>query len=317
MRGGVLEPFRRYIYKHNKKLYESLIHCILLIKDRDNREHLEHYGSKNSDKTIYLIRKPDNVGEGILSIFIYVMGRIDYAERNSMIPFVDLDAEGKASRFGRYFKIKTVLTREEVYQSKNVLLSGYGAKPVYPGWCNWINLDFNEQKKELIDKYIEVNEDILGLLDKERNRIHPERCLGLYMRGTDYTALKPSGHPIQPDLSDLSPYIDEYVKNLDNIYLVTEDAEIYRQVKRLYGEKVVTVADDRQWDEYDGTSCISSTVARAGGIEENNTRYILKILLLSECDSFVGGRTNGSSVACGFNGGKYRNKFVYDVGCYD
>ena len=54
----------------------------------------------------------------------------------------------------------------------------------------------------------------------------------------------------------------------------------------------------------------------AVNIEENNIRYLVKILLLSECKALVGGRTNGSVVAAAFNGGKYSQKFIYDVGLY-
>lgn len=253
-----------------------------------------------------------------MSVFTYVMGRIDYAHRNGYIPYVDIDNGQGTSMFGRYFKQKTSITREEVYQSKNVLLSGWDSKPVFPGWCNWINTDFNGQKKELFDQHITFTDEVLDAVQREGERIKPEQCLGLYLRGTDYTSLKPLGHPIQPALEDVRDKIDEILekRRLTKIYLVTEDRQVYEQVARAYPGLVVTVREDRFWDEYDRDKLIHETIQKHGSIEENNVLYLTKIILLSQCDAFVGGRTNGSVVANALNGGKYEEKFVYDVGYY-
>lgn len=281
-------------------------------------EHYESFGELNSDKTIYLIRKSESTAEGLLSIFVYVMGRIDYADRNGMIPFVDLETEGMPSRFARYFTLKTDLTREEVYQSKSVLLSGNGEKPVYPGWCNWINTEGNEQKYALFKKYVEFSQEVQERIQEARAKIEPHKCLGLYMRGTDYMALKPGGHPIQPTFEELIEKIDVFMseEKLEKIFMVTEDITLYQQAKQRYGDKIIILSEDEFVTGYKSGEMILDTVTRSKSIDDVNMTYLLKIILLSECCAFVGGRTNGSSVANAFNGGRYKKRFVYDVGYY-
>lgn len=297
---------------------DKLIGLYARLKKPDLYERLECYGELNADKTIYLIRRCVGGGEGLLSIFTYVMGRIDYADRNGLVPFVDVDEVEQGFVFSRYFRLKNMLSRNEVYQSKNVLLTGLDSKPVYPGWCNWINLEFNEQKYELFCKYIEFTEEVQEMAQKAREQIYPERCLGLYLRGTDYLELKPSSHPIQPRLEDVVLHIDTIMseEKLNRIFLVTEDNSVYEKVKTQYGSMVTVLKDDRFWTEYKEGELIGETIRKSGSIENNNFLYLTKIIMLSECHSFVGGRTNGSSVANALNGGKYKRKFVYDVGYY-
>lgn len=90
------------IYKFLSLLGEKnksrVIRAALYIKDFQGREHVKCLGSLHTDKTIYCIRRNKaNQKDGLLSIFIYVMARIDYAHRHNMIPFVDVDMGGVKS----------------------------------------------------------------------------------------------------------------------------------------------------------------------------------------------------------------------------
>lgn len=318
--GKITEKLKKILYTClGEKLYYKLLRLRTRAFNADEMEHYESYGELNQDKTIYLIRKPHSTGEGLLSLFVYAMARIDFADRNGMIPFVDLDKEGVPSRFNRYFNLKSNLTKEEVFQSKTVLLSGEGEKPVYPGWCNWINTEFNEQKNALFEKYVEFTDEVKKSVEKGNKKIQPEKCLGLYLRGTDYISLKPGGHPIQPTLEDVAQQIDAILQEeqLENIFLVTEDIRVYEQVKGRYGEKVVILDENEFLTNYKDGEMVLEAVARKGSVEEMNLLYLTKIILLSQCHSFVGGRTNGSSVANAFNGGRYKRRFVYDIGYYE
>ena len=317
--GRVSEKLKKVGYAFfGEKRWNKMLEKRARRKNPDEFEHYESFGELNSDKTIYLIRKPYSNGEGLLSIFVYVMGRIDYADRNGMIPFVDLEKEGLPSRFARYFTLKTDLTREEVYKSKNVLLSGNGEKPVFPGWCNWINTEFNEQKYALFEKYVTFSKEVHEQIQVFREQIEPQKCLGLYMRGTDYIALKPGGHPIQPTFNELVEKIDSFMaeESLEKIFMVTEDVMLYQQAKERYGDNLLVLSEDEFVTDYKSGEMILDAVSRKGNVDDVNMTYLMKIMLLSECCAFVGGRTNGSSVANALNGGKYKKRFVYDVGYY-
>ena len=300
-------------------LNNSISNLYLRVKDFDGTEHMFNTrGEENPDSTYYLIRRKRGE-EGLLSIFIYIMGRVDFADRNGMIPVVDVDLKDEPSVFKRYFVPRNNLSKADIRQCKNVLLSGYDCKPVYPGWCNWINTDFNKEKKELFDKYFDFTPEVKRAVEDARKEIHPENCLGLYLRGTDYISTKPLGHPIQPSVEDVKQYIDLFLREegLEQIYLVTEDYNIYNQVKRIYGKKVITIKEDYYVENYKSGETVLKSLRRSGDLEEKNLLYLVKIILLSQCHSFVGGRTNGSSVANAFNGGKYKRKFVYNKGLYE
>lgn len=51
------------------------------------------------------------------------------------------------------------------------------------------------------------------------------KVLGVICRGTDYLALKPSGHPVQPEIKDVIAYCKKYMEKnkYDAIYLATEE----------------------------------------------------------------------------------------------
>lgn len=143
-------------------MFNKIINLFLYIKYPNGKEHIKHnrYGM-NPDKMYYLIRrKPGGKEEGMLSIFTYVMGRVDFADRNGMIPVVDIDLEGEPSVWNRYFVPKNGLSKKDICNCANIMLSGYDSKPVYPGWCNWINTDFNKEKKALFDKYFDFSPEI-------------------------------------------------------------------------------------------------------------------------------------------------------------
>lgn len=104
---------------------------------------------------------------------------------------------------------------------------------------------------------------------------------------------------------------------MKRIFLVTEDLQIKEEVESVYPGVVMTIADDLFFHNDGRLKYIGERIREASiDVEKNNIRYLVKILLLSECKALVGGRTNGSVVAAAFNGGKYSKKFIYDVGLY-
>ena len=57
----------------------------------------------------------------------------------------------------------------------------------------------------------------------------------MFIRGTDYVALKPKGHYIQPTVEMLLSKVKEYIQEfqIDNIFLITEDKEIENKIKKV------------------------------------------------------------------------------------
>jgi len=300
------------------KAHQRIMYMYLYLKDFDGREHKKRWGGVKREETIYYIRpRTKGKGEGLLSIFVYVMSRIEYADRMGWIPFVDVDTGSTVSMFNRYFRVKNNLTREDVFNSKNVILSGWNSKEVHPGWADYMSTENNLSKYKVLSKYIELTDEVKNMFAMEKEIIAPEECLGLYLRGTDYTRLKPWGHPIQPSVDEIKEKIDEIMQDsgIKRIFLVTEDADIKKQVINEYGDAVCTINEDYCWSEYTG-KMIMETIQKYGDVEKNNILYLVKILLLSQCKAFVGGITNGSVTALAYNADHYEWKYVYNKGLY-
>ena len=102
-------------------------------------------------------------------------------------------------------------------------------------------------------------------------------------------------------------------EKLEKIFLVTEDQKIHEKMRSLFPEKLVTVQNDRYVEKYDGEKYVCEFIK---DVELNNQIYIVKTMLLAECFSFVGGRTNGSLGALALNGGKYSTLALFDKGYY-
>lgn len=220
--------------------------------------------------------------------------------------------------FNRYFKVKNTLTRDEVYHSRHVLFSGWNSEWITPGWGSYMNCEHNVAKRWLFDQYIDFTDEVEACCEKVLKTIDPSKCLGLYLRGTDYVRMRPLGHPIQPMLSDVEKEISRIMseEELPYIFLVTEDYSIVQQVKSLYGKSVLTIDDDVYCKDYkDGY--LRSTIEENGNLDRANMTYLVKEIVLSKCAALVAGRTNGSSFACALNGGQYKQKFIFDKGYYE
>ena len=218
--------------------------------------------------------------------------------------------------FNRYFKQRTTLRRDEVFKSKNVILSGWNSKDIKPGWGSWMNCDYNEQKKALLDRYIDFDDAVKKQVEEMVVKINPEACLGLYLRGTDYIKQRPLGHPVQPTLADVRDEVERIMREegLKRIFLVSEDAAMRQDVEIAFGDIVQTIDGDIQFQ--DNGQPIRKVIEKNMDINDANMIYLVKMILLAKCHSFVGGRTNGSMFSCALNGGTYKQRYIYDRGYY-
>jgi len=91
-------------------------------------------------------------------------------------------------------------------------------------------------------KYIPIKNEIINKSNGYRKRLfnNSNNVLGVLVRGTDYTNMKPQGHPVQP-----SPRIViKDVKRMDNsnkydyIFLATEDNLIRKKFIESFGKKL-------------------------------------------------------------------------------
>lgn len=320
---------KKVVYKAPKSVTDAIYTIYYRICYMDQCESRKSYGEKNPDITFYVIRPRKNSVEGLMALFLYVIQMIDYAEAKGYVPIVDFKnyktqyaKEDGINTWEVFFNQINTIALDEVYQSKNVILSGVEA--TLKSNKAFANKSFDTKDLKLaheyISKYIKIAPNVKKLLVEESNKIIPEKCIGLYLRGTDYIKLRPAGEFIQPNVSEVIEYVLNIREksNLDRIYLVTEDYEIYREVKDTFGESLIVVSYDNYIKNYRSKKFL----AQDSSLDEidldpyiRGIQYLVKILLLSKCKYIVGGKTCGSWAACAFSDNR-KNLHLFDLGRY-
>ena len=200
-------------------------------------------------------------------------------------------------------------------------MSGLNASyETYPYLCekSFDKKDLQEVHK-LIKKYIKFSDAAIVKYKEELNSINPKEMVGLYLRGTDYTKLKPTGESVQPTVEEAIERAKQYMKNNDKkVFLVTEDEEVYKKVVSNLGDRVVTVSFDRYIKDYSAKNFLAKDSCIEQLAEDAHTRgmnYLVKIMLLSQCSCIVGGKTCGSWAACAFADEKTKID-IFELGNY-
>lgn len=291
------------------------------------------YGRKNPDKTFYIIRRSDT-SAGLFSQYINILGHINYAVGKGWIPVVDMQNyrnaytnlrhPGHENSWEYFFRQPVMqISMKEIYRSRNVVLSRGGIMEDMPD----ISMEFLMNRKrsrfwrELAKRYMPVKEEIRKAIEEEREKLFKgesdKDILGVLLRGTDYTSLRPSGHPVQPSIDEAISCIMQLMEKnkCHYIYLATEDEYILCEMIRVFGDKL----------KYSNVPRYKHNVnKKLHKIRRSNTddyirkgiNYLIPIGVLAQCGFFFGGRTSGT-VGALIMGMGYREAVFWDKGLYE
>lgn len=292
------------------------------------------FGDKNSDITFYVIRPRTDCTEGLMSLFINVAKNLYFAADMKYIPIIDFKnyntqyydvVDGNENAWEFFFTQPSEYKLEEVYSSKNVVLSGLEIQwydnPLCKEerYCDDVLSDIHRFLFSQIDFSDEVRN--LANLEVKNLNLDCSETLGLYLRGTDYTTLKPSGHPIQPTVEQAENIVDEFLKkySIKRIFLVTEDGKIFKKIKEKYGSMCAITTYDSFVENYNGKDFLSHNKCineLDSSPYKRGLHYLTKLLILSKCSYFVGGNTMGSWATMLFAGDNYKDKYIFKLGTY-
>ena len=316
--------------RRHQKLIQLIRFIYTALNRPQNLQRKVHLGNRKNKTIIYLIRPNSEDGiQGLMSLFIQTMRKIDYAVSKGYIPFIDFKNyktqyyDGESNIWEFYFTQPSKLKIDEVYNSKNVILSGVSLiknedstlfkKTIFTDKnmclrCNrliFTNISFSLEVDLIVKKYYHL--------------LHIETCIGFYIRGTDYTKLKPSGEHIQPDIEvmigKLHEFIIKYPKS--KVFLVTEDFENYKKLYDEFGDLIQITDFDVFIENYSGTDFLSNSNILDKNTKKRGMDYLVKIILLSKCKYLISSITMGSIAAYAMNGNKYADSYIYDLGFYD
>ena len=266
---------------------------------------------------------------GIFALYINIIGWIDYALRNDMIPVIDMqnywnvflkkEELGKVNAYELYFKQPCGVTVEQALKEKSVRYIWSNVPP----YCPNDSLDFLYNKElvsyyaKLAEKYMPFKEEVKQILEDERKRLLPKNCrtLGVLARGTDYTVLKPYYHPVQPTMEMIIEKVNKYKKDYacDKVYVATEDQNNLDALKNEFGDDLLYIDQPRL-----------KSVSTYLNLDEEFTKRepyqigldnLKSIYLLSKCNGLIAGRTSGTVGAMVLSKG-YEFTHIFSLGRY-
>ena len=297
---------------------------------RMNRTCFQPHSTKTFSRTPYIIRREaDSVG--LFSYFITILGGIAYADRKGLIPVVDMKNYPNAylypSELGRvnaweyYFEQPGGLALDNALSCRRYILGKDAACFAWPPQSAefFCGLDGKlEYWRALCRKYIRFTPAVLERLGHLRQKADGRRVLGVLVRGTDYAALKPKGHPIPPTAEQAIAKTREALQEegFDAVYLATEDKVILAKFQDAFGDKLLLPEADYLDYDYGNPKYLPDIQSsRANDKYLRGLEYLVSVLFLSKCPGFITSPTSGSAgVVCLSEGFKYI--YVFDLGLY-
>ena len=190
---------------------------------------------------------------------------------------------------------------------------GYDEKTIY---SNTIMLNYHHKIQE---KYMSIKNNIYKEVEKIWQNLfgNSTNVLGIFIRGTDYISIEPSGHSRQPSTKRL---INDVIKmnkknKYDFIFLGTEDNKIRNLFIKIFGKKLkYLIPKDKIVYNYDTGNYLTYNKNVFGNMNFSKT-YLLSVIILSKCIDIISSRTSGAAGVFIISNG-FRNKLVYYLGEY-
>lgn len=313
--------------KHKKLGYlaKYLYYCVA---KRNILQKRMSFGQMNSDRVIYVIKPDYQDGvEGLLSLINKQILYMAYAKKKGYCPYIDWKNyktqyyDGKNNAWEYFFKQSSNLTENEVYRSKNVYLSGWTFRTINPEGLFeaevFTDKRIREKSSEMLCEHIHFSDEVLSIVNKEAISLHISECIGVYIRGTDYVKLKPSGEYVQPSVDQMKCKIREFENKYNApIFLVTEDGDIFDNLKKEFGDIIRIVSFDTFIRNYEGKDVLSKSDVLEKDKKLRGQKYLAKMILLSKCRYLITSITQGSKFSYILNNGKYVDEYTFDLGLY-
>lgn len=311
------------IYKFLKHPRESFIRY----KGREKK--IKNKSNKNADLEFFIIRK--NWTDGFFANFMFVLDNLIISSERGLIPIVDMQnyktlySEDKIifetrNTWEYYFEQVSPFTLDEVYDSKNIILSSM-EYPMYKG------LYYNNKNNEIpskeqiqylnfiLNKYINIKPNIMKKFNEEYKKIQKyNRVLGVHVRGTDMY-VEGRHHPVPSYKVKDIKYIKRIIleNKIEAILLCSDESKIIDIFKSEFGDKCICTSSLRAKEG----SHLGIHVDKSLSKTRDNHNYLLgkevliDSLLLSKCNFLLCGPSNVAFASMIFNGCKYENIFYW------
>ena len=257
-----------------------------------------------------------------IAVLHNIMGLVMYCLYLGYIPIIQINEEDDNS-FSWWWFFKQPLenyTQNLVVRSQKVLDKtnvSYGS--------GWIYNQSGEQYRRwryIYQSFVWLNDRTKEYINSENAQIGDlDTVLGVLVRGTDYIATKPKGHPIQPELDEVIERARQVIgeNNYRAVYVATEDESYYDTFMSEFGKERVLSNKRVYYDK----KYVPGKVIGIIHFDRDNDNYLKSIeylssmILLSRCDSLVAGNCGGTRFSLLYAQKPFLVCDIFDKGLYE
>ena len=284
----------------------------------------------NSTKFVIIQKKISYSPRGLMSYYYHNLGcAIEYILKG-YIPIIDLASHPNMfngfnitkdyNPWEKFFDQPFDLTLNEVLnKSNNVTFVDCDMGRITPDFYIYYSYSKINLWHNLAKTYMPIKKEFIREANNKYRILfgRSNNVLGVLVRGTDYTARKSKGHPIQPSaelvMEDITKMDNKY--KYDFIFLTTEDENIRRKIIGRFDKKIKYNKSKINLNyDYNKKELLVVSNNNIGNI--NFTKiYLINIIILSKCIDVIVSRTGGSLVAFILSNG-FRHIKAYNLGLY-
>lgn len=318
-----------------------ILNILLFLKYKiiyiNNNLELEIYNSNYNNNinlnyennSFAVIRRIDCPCCGLFSYFIVYLGCVNKFIRFGYIPIIDLESFpniynkmnaniSSLNPWENFFNQPLGYTLENVKKRAKRInyfkCSHKNYRPSYKVFYNIILMNFWHNIAKI---YIPIKSEILIEANNIKKLLFKgsKNILGILVRGTDYLALRPKGHPIPPKPTIVIKDIKEFDKNNNyDFYFISTEDDILREIfiKEFYYKIKYLVYNTKI--KYNKKQLLGYNEKILGNIKYAKI-YLLNIIILSKCIDLISAKTSGTIGIFILSNG-FRHKKVYELGNY-
>ena len=307
-----------------------------LYKRWKSREHHLTLGNDNQDKTFYIIGYEDKAG-GLFWLINKVAMHIAYAIDKHYIPIVDYmnyntqytnpDELHKRNIWEEFFEQPAGYSLCDIQHSRHIIINRQEPAP-HPKYLMgqeefYDNPDRIKYFHDIFHQHIKYNVQTKKYLENLRRQLIPEgkKTVGVLCRGTDYVAIRPKGHPIQPSPDEVVKEVKKVMemKHCDYVFLATEDEDIIEIFQNNFASQLLFIPQERlRGSKMSGEYYLAQEKEKNHFTKDRHKdalNYLAAIYILGHCNCFIGGRTGGTKgVLLTANDFEYCK--IYNLGLY-
>ena len=311
-----LRLFRENVYFKPTEKIKRIIYSLIYAEQPKFLNHEQkRFGNRNPDKTFLVIRL--SLGGGIYSNLNNILYLLIYSQKNNYIPVIDYEnypnylrekteINGSKNSWEYFFEQPFNTNLQEVYQSKNVILSNnrsqyYFNKLDYDYFFDAKILSSEKQLSEMNNstKLIPYNKSTQEFIDNTLNPLfkNKSKVIGVSIRGTEYAIQKIVKDHYKPfDDVEAIKIIKERMNEFgyEYIYLSTEQQEYYDAFQAEFGDKLIAMDRKRylQKDVENLEFALEKKFDRKNDRYFTGLDYIADTEGLLRCDHIIGTLTN-------------------------